>query len=247
MNKAYFIVKKAMSPGVAALISAGIGSGIGYGIDSWRKANGYEPENRWIGPLLMATVASTPALVYGMARHTYDTNAEGKHSIPIYKRWFMNDTDFWNKSKFAVPKLQNYLEEQEKLLPIDLRIERDKARKNNMNTKKADFPRIGDIPVNDFNQEIWIDASRGRTPLEAAVFASNMINQTARRISSGLVSPGQVINTMVNAGIGYGTAWLAGKTLGALAGVSPATQNKLQEIGTWGGILSGIHNAASHY
>lgn len=242
MDKAYYIVKKAMSPGVAALISAGIGSGIGFGIDSWRAASGNEPENRWIGPLLMATVASTPALIYGLARHTYDVGPNGKHSIPLMKRWFMNDKDFWGKSKFAWPNANASLAEYEKDLPYPIQTARIKAR-----SKTAGFPQIGDINVNDFNQETWLDASRGRTPLEAAGFTTNLLNQTARGAGSNFVTPGQVINTMVNAGIGYGTSWLAGKALGALAGVSPATQQKLQEIGTWGGMLSGIHNAASNF
>ena len=242
MNRSYYIVKQAMSPAMAALISSGIGAGIGYGIDSWRAASGNEPENRWIGPLLMATVASTPAIFYGMARHNYDTDANGKHSIPFMKRWLMNDKDFWDNSRFAMSNYRNKLLEYESDFSDKGRAARDKAR----NKQAAyELPRIGDINVNAFNQETWMDASRGRTPLEAAATTTNFLNQTSRRAGSNLVSPGQVINTMVNAGIGYGTAWLAGKTLGALAGVSPATQQKLQEIGTWGGMLSGIHNASS--
>ena len=250
VNKSYYIVKKAMSPGVAALLSAGVGGGIGYAIDSWRASNGYEPENRWIGPLLMAAVASAPAITYGIARHSYDKGPNGEHGIPLFKRWLMNDKDFWEASPFAAPNVMASLKERESMLPFKFQLERKGHTFPDTDRwflKKSDFPVLGNIPVNDFNQEVWLDASRGRTPLSAAGIVTNTLNSTANRVGSNFVTPGQVINTMVNAGIGYGTAWLAGKTLGALAGVSPATQQKLQEIGTWGGILGGIGNATSHF
>ena len=152
----------------------------------------------------------------------------------------MDDNTFWNSSPYAYGNLAA------KNMKYRRAMSDDYQNKYLFNNKIASFG-LNPINVNDFNQEIWADASRGQTPIQSAGFVSNTLNQTANRVGSGLVTPGQVINTMINAGIGYGTAWLAGKTLGALAGVSPETQHKLQEIGTWGGILGGIGNAASSY
>jgi len=57
---------------------------------------------------------------------------------------------------------------------------------------------------------------------------------------SGLISWGDIARGAVGTGIGYGTAALAGKTLGAIyGGVSPIVQRRLQQAGAVAGLLSG--------
>lgn len=228
----YQIVKQAgISPGTATLLALGAGGGLGYLWDSIRKANGKEVENSLASPLLGATVAGLPFWLYGLARSSWAFDKNGNPAMPIWDRWFKSGDEFYEN-------------------PVVKKNREDKRKERDMYYKPktaAWVDTMGSIPVNAFNETTWIDASRGRTPMEAAGFVTNTLNQTSNRVGSNFVTPGQVINTMVNAGIGYGTAWLAGKALGALAGVKPETQKKLCEIGTWGGMLGGISNAANHY
>ena len=47
----------------------------------------------------------------------------------------------------------------------------------------------------------------------------------------------------MGAGKGWLTGLAVGKTLGALAGLKPEAQQKLQSYGMWGGLISGVANA----
>lgn len=245
-----YLVKMAVSPGSAALLSSTIGIGLGALINRHKRKKGEEVEHPWLAPTIGGILTATPAIFYGIARHSLDKGPDGRHSIPLIKRWFMNDDKFFSESAYAAynraKKNQDYLyrnsyEVKDKMYPMINGKPQDK------NVKKSSFDNaLCNIDVNSFNQEIWADASRGRTPTEAAGLVSDTLAQTSNRFGSRYVSPGQIIDTMVNAGIGYGTAWLAGKTLGAMAGLSESAQDKLKEIGTWGGIMNGIGNSISN-
>lgn len=95
------------------------------------------------------------------------------------------------------------------------------------------------ISVDNFNRAVWDDVNSGYTTPDNALLVTSTMNASG----SGLVTPGAVIGTLVNAGVGYATAGVIGKTLGALNMVSPSGQNKLKEIGIWGGIINGVGNA----
>lgn len=248
----YTIVKQAgLSPALTTLLGIGAGGGIGYLLNKFDEFSGNPPEVSWRKPLLGAIFGGMPFWLYGMARNSWDYDSTGKHTMSLWDRWTSDDDTFWknpvptkNWKDYQEWQRQFYKPENQKPYNPD-----NESKKENKDMEKRNewVTNIGHIPVNAFNETTWVDASRGRTPMEAAGFVTNTLNQTGRRVGSNFVTPGQVINTMVNAGIGYGTAWLAGKTLGAMAGVSPETQKKLCEIGTWGGMLGGISNAANHY
>jgi hypothetical protein len=59
----------------------------------------------------------------------------------------------------------------------------------------------------------------------------------ASQARSPIISPATVINGLASAGVGMVTANIAGRTLGALAGLSQPAQEKIQDIGLWGGML----------
>lgn len=226
----YQIVKQAgVSPGLATLLAMGVGGGLGYLWDKLDKSEDKPPESKWGRPLAGAAIAGLPFWLYGLSRSSLAFDKNGNPAMSIWDRWFKNGEEFYEN-------------------PVVKQNRKDRMREREKYYKTGAWvDTVGSIPVNAFNETTWIDASRGRTPMEAAGFVTNTLNQTSNRVGSNLVTPGQVINTMVNAGIGYGTAWLAGKALGALAGVKPETQKKLCEIGTWGGMLGGISNAANNY
>lgn len=263
-----YLVKMALSPASATVLSASVGVGIGALIDRLKRKKGEEVDKPWVSPAIGGLLMATPPILYGIARHSLDKGPDGKHSIPLTKRWFMSDKDFYEKSLYAKYNSKKRDEDYNSRSSFEAQNKKMNANKNTSGVQtasnltrngevKATVPKyasfdestinpICDINVNAFNQEIWADAYRGRTPTEAAGIVSNTLNSTKKRFGSNFVSPGQVIDTMVNAGIGYGTAWLAGKTLGAMAGLSENAQEKLQQIGTWGGIMQGIGNSISN-
>lgn len=234
--KISFLLKQAdTDPGTASIIAAGLGGGIGALLDLYDESQGKVVENQWRRPLLGAITAGLPFLTYNLARGSFDRDAEGNRTLSSIARYFSTDKDYWKHDSIN-QSYADYIASKRKYYPDNAMVE-----------KRSWVTNIRPIPVNSFNQTTWVDASRGRTPLEAAGLITDTLEQTQQRVGSGFVTPGQVMTTMVNAGIGYGTAWLAGKALGALANVSPATQKKLCEIGTWGGMLGGISNAMQRY
>lgn len=55
----------------------------------------------------------------------------------------------------------------------------------------------------------------------------------------GLISTEQLVDAGIGAGLGYGMANLAGRTLGSFLGLRPATKHKLSNLGILAGILYG--------
>lgn len=111
------------------------------------------------------------------------------------------------------------------------------------------------IPVDAFNNAVWTDAwqnpfgSRStfgdnsqpvRTPPQVAAAVSGLVAGAGASRNSSHVSPWDVA---IAAGTAAGKGWLGGlvlgKTVGALAGMPPEAQRKLQDIGLWGGLLTG--------
>lgn len=101
----------------------------------------------------------------------------------------------------------------------------------------------GVVDVDAFNRITWDAAKTGTMDLNNAVLTNSLLNATSARTGTGLVSPSGIAGTLINAGIGNLTSKVIGKTLGAMGMISPASQNKLVELGTWGGLLQGVGNA----
>ncbi len=118
------------------------------------------------------------------------------------------------------------------------------------------------IPVDAFNQAVWTDVRNGYTaarnpygtkspwgddtqtlhtpPAVGAATTAIMAGIDAQQGSSGWVSPGDIVRGLAGAGVGLVTANIAGKALGALAGLKPEAQQTLQQAGTFGGMLMAI-------
>jgi len=93
------------------------------------------------------------------------------------------------------------------------------------------------IPVDQFNNMIFADQ---HTPQPVQAAAAGLTTGAALATGSPLVSPFDVGRIAVGMGSGYLSGMLVGKTLGALAGVSPDVQKKLQQTGVWAGMLKTI-------
>lgn len=104
------------------------------------------------------------------------------------------------------------------------------------------------IPVDAFNRAVWSDASKGYSQLgivphtnpAVAAATTSIISGAASQARSPIISPANVINTIASAGVGLATANIAGRTLGALAGLTPAAQEKIQDTGLWAGVLHSV-------
>lgn len=99
------------------------------------------------------------------------------------------------------------------------------------------------ISVPQFNAMAWNDVQRGgfnSTPPMYAAAATGLMSGLAETQRSPIIRPVDVISGIASAGVGLATATIAGKALSALAGLTPAGQEKLQQMGLWGGMMHAI-------
>lgn len=117
------------------------------------------------------------------------------------------------------------------------------------------------VPMDAFNRAIWNDVRAGMTanknpfgtknwqgddtqqlhtppPVAAATTAINTGIQDMYGGKS-ILSPSHFIRGLATAGVDLATAHIVGGTLGALGGLQPEAQKKLQDFGLWGGLLRG--------
>ena len=119
---------------------------------------------------------------------------------------------------------------------------------------------IRSIPVDAFNRMVWRDVRKGsaeqtafgskspwgdnsqslHTPAPVGAATTGLMTGVQQQTGSRLVSPGDIVRTIASAGVGLATANTVGRTLGALAGLTPAAQEKLQDVGLFGGLLTSV-------
>lgn len=103
------------------------------------------------------------------------------------------------------------------------------------------------VSVPQFNSAAWNDVQRGmaygyqnHTPPQYAAATTGLMAGLSTQNRSPIIRPIDVIHGIASAGVGLATANLAGRTLSALAGLTPEGQNKLQDMGLWGGMMHAI-------
>lgn len=117
------------------------------------------------------------------------------------------------------------------------------------------------IPVDAFNKAVWSDVhgpanpfgTKSRwgdndqqmvTPPSAAMLASGLVTAAGAAKGQAWVSPwdvAQVAARIAQGGlVGAATGMIVGRTLGALAGMSPEMQNQAKRTGLWAGALTGV-------
>lgn len=103
------------------------------------------------------------------------------------------------------------------------------------------------IDITQMNNAIWRDTQKGfyngfdqHTPPAYAATASGFMSGLGAGMRSPIIRPSDVINGIASAGVGLATATVAGKALSALAGLTPAAQEKIQDMGLWGGMMHAI-------
>lgn len=117
---------------------------------------------------------------------------------------------------------------------------------------------VPSVPVDAFNRAVWNDVRMGisaaenpfgtksqwgdddqplHTPPELGAAATGLMSGIAADYSTPVLRPRDVIAGIASAGVGLATANVAGRTLSALAGLTPESQLELQRMGMWGGLL----------
>jgi len=91
-----------------------------------------------------------------------------------------------------------------------------------------------DIPANRFAGQLMAD---DQTPMHLRATAAGMIQAASASTGSSWVSPWDVARIAFATGAGAASGILVGKTLGALAGLTPSAQKSLQSTGWWAGLL----------
>lgn len=113
--------------------------------------------------------------------------------------------------------------------------------------KEADFgpfgqqgmlPIIPHIPVDAFNRTILSDPFAPSAIQAAAVGVTEAANQS--KGNTGLISPYDIARIGVGMGAGLAQAYIGGKVLGALAGLTPEAQKSLQNAGMFAGALKAV-------
>ena len=94
------------------------------------------------------------------------------------------------------------------------------------------------IPRNQFGQLVWADE---QTPLPIRSATTGLL-AAAGQVGGGSpwVSPADVARVALGMGSGYASGMLVGKTLGALAGLTPDAQSAIRRSGTWAGVLTAV-------
>jgi len=117
------------------------------------------------------------------------------------------------------------------------------------------------VPMDAFNQAIWNDVRMGltasRNPYgtkspwgynEQAMHTPPSLGAATAGLATGIqqlygnqsvLSPQHFIRGLATAGVDLVTSRVVGGTLGALGGLTPVAQKKLQDIGMWGGLIRG--------
>lgn len=100
------------------------------------------------------------------------------------------------------------------------------------------------IHVNTFGTPKTYAQANPYTPPATAALAAGLVHgASAARGGSNWVSPMDVGRIAIGAGSGLLSGIVAGKILGALAGLTPAAENNVKRIGIWAGGLNAARNA----
>jgi hypothetical protein len=103
------------------------------------------------------------------------------------------------------------------------------------------------VSVPQFNNAAWRDAQMGMytgnnmyTPPAYAAATTGLMSGLSTAQRSPIIRPVDVIRGIASAGVGLATANVAGRALSAMAGLTPLGQQKLQDMGLWGGMMHAI-------
>lgn len=95
------------------------------------------------------------------------------------------------------------------------------------------------INVDQFNQTVLSPEDKV-TPMNIRSGTIGLTSSASILRGSPVVSPSDIGRVALGAGTGLAAGTFVGRVLGSLAGLTPEMQNKLQDVGLWGGILKNV-------
>ena len=142
-------------------------------------------------------------------------------------------------------------------------IQRSAATFAKMAFTDSGYGSVKPVAVDSFNRAIWNDVHNGinssqsnpygtrgvyddnsqvyRTPPAHAAAATGLVSGVQQMYGNRpLLSPRHFMSGLANAGVDLVTARVAGGVLGALGGLKPDAQKKLQDMGLWSGLIRGV-------
>ncbi len=223
---------------VGGLLGAGVGYGGGYLAEQLAGDSVEKGRLRRTGAILGGLGGAVPGAWWGATnmRHPKETGGG-------LEAW----TSGW---PFQPPKAASVYDDLE--LPDPL------AKSANPQASGAMY--LPSIPVDAFNRVVWQDVHRNPnpygtkdpygdneqplyTPPPVAAAISGIVAGAGAATGMQHVSPWSVaLTAATTAGKGYLSGLVLGKTLGALAGLRPEVQDRLQQVGLWGGLVTGAVN-----
>lgn len=106
------------------------------------------------------------------------------------------------------------------------------------NLNDAGLMHLPFIPVDAFNRTVMMDPY-ATLPLQIATAGLTEAANQAKG-NTGIISPYDIARIGVGMGAGLSQAYLGGKVLGALAGLTPQAQKTLQQAGMFAGALKAV-------
>lgn len=234
------------SPLAAALTSALVGGGLGYGAGALLE--NVLPESvinkgrlRKTLALLGGGLATIPASFWGLVN--YQAHPEYQGSLKsLISGWPVREQDELEFAKTscnliheATTSLKELLPESKTALSL-IKFAQDED--DDPDTGINALATMPIIPKDNFNNVVWADPF---TPQPIRAATSGLV-ESASMSQGGVrwVSPLDVGKIAIGMGSGLVSGMIVGKTLGALAGLTPQAQKSLQNAGTWAGILTNI-------
>lgn len=232
------------SPAGLALTGSLLGSA-GLGAYTYWKNREEDPQERkrlaLIAMALGAGIGATPGVVNSVYRWNKTKDPlTGKHDVGYLEQLFMKNDTLGHASPNFTRNRDKFINDWNIFFPFARRNYTDK---NPDGTRKyASYKQASFIDANQFSNTLWNDVNHGLVSPQNGVVLDSVVGSTAIKNNSSYVTPGQVTNTLINAGIGRATGAIIGGTLGALFDISEDSQKELRNIGMWGGILNGLGN-----
>ena len=214
------------SPLAAGLSGGLLGAGLGYGA-GWLGEQFLPKEHFNKGRLRKALAilgglgGAAPGIAWGIS--SAHSNPERPGMGAFLHGWPMRDQD--------MPKEGSVDEAHAALMEIT-------GEKSALAVGRAGAFGLPPIDVDAFNRVVWQDP---QTPM-AVRAATTGLTESASMLRDGadLISPADVGRIAAGMGSGWVSGMLVGKALGALAGLKPETQQKLQQTGMWAGALTNV-------
>ena len=213
------------SPLAASLTGGLLGAGLGYGA-GWLGEQFLPEEHFEKGRLrkvlaaLGAAGGAAPGLVWGAS--SYGSNPEKPGMRAFLHGWPFRDQDLMPKQGSIGASHAALYEALGEKCAAGL----------------AGGLGVPPIETDNFNRVVWQDQ---QTPPDLRAATTGLIESASvLRGGADLISPIDVGRIAVGMGSGWLSGMLVGKTLGALAGLRPETQQKLQQAGTWAGVLANV-------